>query len=139
LSGRDRGKPDIAQKAQSIEIDPFRKFDLLDLLRKMPTVRGSISNEVPGMTFVLYTCIAVWVAGLVTMIVRLWYFQIQMFNNLAPGVSVSLWGGGMFDASRYNAKGQMFYRKLLRLYGVAVVFGIGGILLIAAIRSNSAG
>jgi hypothetical protein len=96
-------------------------------------------NEATGMTYILYTCITAWVAGLVAMIVRLWYFQIQMFNNLAQGVSVSLWGGCMFDASRYNAKGQMFHRKLLRLYRVAVVFGIGGIVLIAAMRSNSAG
>lgn len=87
------------------------------------------------MTYLLYACMAVWVAGLVTLIVRLWYFQIQMMNNLAPGVSISLWGAGMFDSSRYNAKGQMFHRKLLRLYGITAAFGIGGILLIATIRS----
>ncbi len=47
--------------------------------------------RVTGMTDVLYTCIAVWVVGLVAMIARLWYFQIQMFNNPASGVRVSLW------------------------------------------------
>ena len=86
------------------------------------------------MTYVLYTCFTVWVAGLVVMIIRLWYFQIQMLNNLAPGISP--WGGGgMFGSSRYNATGQMFHRKLLRLYGKSVAFGVGGILLMAAIGS----
>jgi hypothetical protein len=81
---------------------------------------------------VVYVSIAIWATGLAILIFRLWYFWIQMLNNLAPGASPWSGGGSVFDGSRYNADGQVFHQKLLRLYWKTVAFGVGGLLLIAA-------
>jgi hypothetical protein len=80
-------------------------------------------------TKVAYVAIAIWAVGMVILIFRLWFFKIQMLNNLAPGVSP--WSeGSFFESSRYNATGQIFHRKMLRLYWTTVAFGVGGLLLI---------
>ena len=49
------------------------------------------------MRALIYTLTAIWVLGLLFAIGRLWYFQIQMFNNFAPGVNPYKVKGGFFD------------------------------------------
>ena len=81
-------------------------------------------------TKVAYVAIAFWALGMMILIFRLWFFWIQMLNNLAPGVSPWSRRGSFFDSSRYNPTGQIFHRRMLRLYWKTVAFGVGGLLLI---------
>jgi hypothetical protein len=77
--------------------------------------------------------LAIWAAALVILFFRLWFVLIQMLNNLAPGVSPRT-KRSLFDSSPYNPTGQIFHRKLLRLYWITAALLFGGILLIG-IRS----
>ena len=84
---------------------------------------------------IAYALLALWSLGMFAMIARLWYFQIIMLNNLAPGRSPWERGGGFFDASRYNPVGQEAHRRMLRFYCKAAACGFGGLISIAMIGS----
>ena len=68
------------------------------------------------MRALIYIGTAIWALGVVVGIGRLWYFQILMFNNLAPGVNPYKAKGGFFDSSRFNPTGQKFHQPMLRFY-----------------------
>jgi len=88
----------------------------------------------------IYISLAAWATGVVIFIIRLWLLFIQLLPHRLPAVSLwdRLGGGGMFDSSKYTATGQIIHQKLMHLYGRTIVFGLGGVLLIAGIGSIAA-
>jgi hypothetical protein len=87
------------------------------------------------MRALIYTLTAIWVLGLLFAIGRLWYFQIQMFNNFAPGVNPYKVKGGFFDSRPYNPIGQKAQQRMLRFYWKVVTWGLGWPILIGVVGS----
>jgi hypothetical protein len=83
----------------------------------------------------IWTLLAIWFLGGFAMIARLWYFQILLLNNRAPGSSIWGNGCGFFDSSGYNPAGQKIHREMLRFYWKTVAYGLGGLISIAIIAS----
>ena len=83
---------------------------------------------------IVWIPIILYILGMFAMIARLWYFQIIMLNNLAPGRS-PFEQHGFFDSSRYNSVGQEAHRKMLRFYWKTIACGLGGLLSIASIAA----
>ena len=88
----------------------------------------------PTLLKVTWIRLAIWGLGMFAMIARLWYFQIVLLNNMAPGRS-PFEQRGFFDSSRYNAVGQEAHRKMLSFYWKVVVYGLGGPISIMTIAS----
>lgn len=96
--------------------------------------RPILTRECLKMRWLLYALMAVWFLGMVLAIIRFWYFQIQLLNNLAPGRTLwEIQGRGFFDPGRFNPRGQQFQRQIIRLWLKTVAWGVGGWLLLGIV------
>jgi hypothetical protein len=88
----------------------------------------------PTLLTITWILLAIWGLGMFAMMARLWYFQIVLLNNMAPG-RTPFEQRGFFDSSRYNPIGQEAHRKMLRFYWKTIACGLGGLISIAIIAS----